>query len=214
MAGVEAHTVFTFAALSAVLIAIPGPAVILILRSAALRGRGSAIVTAMGVFVADLLWAAASLVGLTALLVSSQVAFDAVRIAGAAYLIYLGVKLIRTKGFALEQAEATAGRAASITPRRAFVVGFLSDLSNPKTVLIYASVIPQFLTTSNSASDAFILGVVFALLGFASLTTYALVFGAARSLLSRGEVMRNVLRSSGGVLVFFGVGLLVERPSH
>jgi threonine/homoserine/homoserine lactone efflux protein len=210
---VSAETVITFAAMSAVLVAIPGPAVILVLKNAMLRGRGSAVVTALGVLVADLIWATASVVGLTALLVSSQVALDVVRVAGAAYLFYLGVRLLRTREFNVS-VDADAEPPKNVSLRRAFGEGFLCDLSNPKTVLVYASVIPQFLNTSSSGSDAFVLGLVFAALGFASSASYALVFGAARTLLNNGRVMRNVLRGSGGVLMFFGVGLLVERPSH
>lgn len=130
---------------------------------------------------------------------------------GPAYLIYLGVRLLRTRGFSLQSVEEDAGHPSGVTPGRAFGEGFLSDLANPKTVLVYASVIPQFLTVSSSGSDAFVLGVVFAVLGFVSLTVYALVFGAARTRLSKGRVMRNVLRGSGGILVFFGIALLVER---
>lgn len=209
----SAETVLAFAAMSAVLVATPGPAVILVLKNAMLRGRGSAIVTGLGVLVADLIWATASVVGLIALLVSSQFALDAVRVAGAAYLLYLGVRLLRTKKFNMS-VDPEAGRPSNVTPGRAFGEGLFCDLSNPKTVLIFASVIPQFLNASSSGSDALVLGVVFATLGFASSVVYALVFGAARTLLSEGRVMRNVLRGSGGILVLFGVGLLVERPSH
>src|SRR4051794_22846321 len=142
-----------------------------------LRGRGSALVTALGVLAADLIWATASVVGLTALLVSSQLALDAVRVAGAAYLFYLGVRLLRTRESKMS-VDAAAGGPRSVTLRRAFGEGFLCDLSNPKTVLVYASVIPQFLTASSTGADAFVLGVVFAALGFASSASYALVFGA------------------------------------
>ncbi|MBD2760851.1 LysE family translocator [Yimella sp. cx-573] len=139
----SSNTILAFAALSAVLVAIPGPAVILVLKSAMLRGRGSAIVTALGVLTADLIWATASIVGLTALLVSSQLAFDTIRVAGAAYLIYLGVKLLRTRGFDLQSPEGDTSQRPEVTARRAFREGFLNDLSNPKAVLVYASVIPS-----------------------------------------------------------------------
>ena len=209
----SANTILAFAALAAVLVVIPGPAVILVLKSAMLRGRGSALLTALGVLTADLIWATASVIGLTALLVSSQVALDVVRVAGAAYLFYLGVRLLRTREFNVS-VDADGGGPSKVTPARAFGEGFLCDMSNPKTVLVYASVIPQFLNTTSSGLDAFVLGVVFAALGFASSVLYALIFGAARTLLSNGTVMRNILRGSGGILVLFGVGLLVERPSH
>jgi threonine/homoserine/homoserine lactone efflux protein len=212
--GVSLQTIFAFAVLAAVLVAIPGPAVILVLKSAVLRGRGSAVVTATGVLAADLIWATASILGLTALLVSSQLAFDAVRWAGAAYLIYLGVRLLRTREFRPGAPSGEGVATREVSRRRAFSEGFLSDLSNPKTVLVYASVIPQFLTATSSPGDAFVLGVIFALLGFTSLLGYALVFSAAKSLLDNSRMMRNVLRGSGSILVLFGAGLLVERPSH
>ncbi|MFC8501768.1 LysE family translocator [Pedococcus sp. NPDC057267] len=208
------NTILAFAALAAVLVVIPGPAVVLVLKSATLRGRGTAVVTGAGVLAADLIWATASVLGLTALLVSSQLAFDVVRVAGAAYLIFLGIKLLRTRDFNPGQGHADAQGVVAVSRRRAFSEGFISDLSNPKTVVVYASVIPQFLSASSSPRDAFVLGVVFAVLGFASLVGYALVFSAAGTFLRNGRRMKRLLRASGGVLVLFGAGLLIERPSH
>src|SRR4051812_14731816 len=127
-------TVLAFAALAAVLVVIPGPAVILVLKSAMLRGRGSAVATGLGVLAADLIWATASVIGLTALLVSSQFALNVVRVAGAAYLFYLGVRLLRTREFSLSVGEDASGP-SKVTPVRAFGQGFLCDMSNPKTVL-------------------------------------------------------------------------------
>ena len=160
----NAHSVLAFAALAAVLVVIPGPAVILVLKSAMLRGRGSAVVTGLGVLTADLIWATASVAGLTALLVSSQLALNVVRVAGAAYLFYLGVRLLRTRQFDVSVDNA-AGGPSKVSSVRAFGEGFLCDMSNPKTVLVYASVIPQFLNASSSGMDAFVLGLVFATLG-------------------------------------------------
>jgi threonine/homoserine/homoserine lactone efflux protein len=213
-AEVSIDRLVAFAALAAVLVAIPGPAVLLVLKSAMLRGRGSAMVTASGVLAADIIWATASIVGLTALLVSSQLAFDAVRVVGAAYLIYLGLRLLRTPDFDPAGQRQASGRSEPVSRRRAFTEGFLNDVSNPKTVLVYASVIPQFLTASSTPADAFVLGVVFALLGFVSLLGYGLVFSAATGFLRIGRQTRNLLRGSGGILVFLGAGLLFETPSH
>jgi threonine/homoserine/homoserine lactone efflux protein len=91
-------SLLAFTALSAVLVVIPGPAVMLVLKHALTRGQVPALFTAAGVLVADLVWAMASVVGLTALLVSSQIAFDLVRYLGAAYLTYLGVRLMLARG--------------------------------------------------------------------------------------------------------------------
>lgn len=206
--------VVAFAALAAVLVAVPGPAVILVLKSAVLRGRGPAVVTALGVLTADLIWVTASVLGLTALLVSSQLAFDLVRVIGAAYLIYLGARLVLSPSVTSPDPQAASVPPTVVGKRRAFVEGFLNDLSNPKTVIVYASVIPQFLGSSQTPTELFVLGIVFAALGFLSLVGYALVFGAARRVLTRGRLMRNLMRASGAILAGFGVGLLVERPTQ
>lgn len=207
--------VIAFAGLAIVLVVIPGPAVILTMKSAIAHGRRAAVVTALGVLTADLVWAAASVAGLTALLVSSQVVFDVVRIAGAAYLIYLGLRLLRTRDLgALTNQTGEPGERTRVASRRAFREGLVCDLSNPKTVMVFASVIPQFMHTGSSSAEAFVLGTVFALCGFLSLLAYGLLFGAARGVLRNARLTRNLLRGGGGVLAAFGVGLLVERPSQ
>jgi threonine/homoserine/homoserine lactone efflux protein len=200
-----------FAGLCAVLVAIPGPAVVLVMKSAVARGRRTALVTACGVLVADLVWVLASVVGLTALLVSSRTAFEVLRYAGAAYLLYLGIRLLLTRDVDALRGSVGPSR---VTWRRAFVEGLLCDLSNPKTLIVFASVIPQFLAVGSSGPlDALVLGVVFAVLGFGSLLVYTAVFGAARGLVSRAGVLRAVMRGGGALLAAFGVGLVVEQPS-
>jgi threonine/homoserine/homoserine lactone efflux protein len=213
-------SLLAFAALSAVLVVIPGPAVMLVLKHALTRGRVPALFTAAGVLVADLVWAMASVVGLTALLVSSQFAFDLVRCLGAVYLIYLGVRLMLARGTLIasdarasgDDARRPLGRARH-GGLRGFREGLFSDLSNPKTVIVFTSVIPQFLDSSASPVDALILGVTFALIGFMSLAAYALAFGAAAGVLRDARVTRAILRVGGFILVAFGVGLAVERPA-
>jgi threonine/homoserine/homoserine lactone efflux protein len=213
-------SLLAFAALSVVLVVIPGPAVMLVLKHALTRGRGPALFTATGVLVADLVWATASVIGLTALLVSSQIAFDLVRYLGAAYLIYLGVRLILARGTLIasdaaelrNEARRSRGR---VRHRRlsGFREGLIGDLSNPKTVIIFTSVIPQFLDPGASPVDALILGVTFALIGFVNLAAYALAFGAAAGALRDARVTRAMLRVGGAILATFGVGLAVERPA-
>ncbi len=184
----------------------------LVLKSAVARGRHPALLTALGVLTADLVWAGASIAGLTALLVSSQLAFDVVRYLGAAYLIYLGVKLLVTR------ATATASDHGAVpssigSRRRAFREGLISDLSNPKTVIVYTSVIPQFLDHGARPADTLILGTLFAVIGFLSLASYALVFSTASKMLRNVRVTRVILRAGGAILTAFGVGLAVERPA-
>ncbi|MFI0743077.1 LysE family translocator [Streptomyces sp. NPDC021100] len=204
-----------FCALSVVMVVIPGPAVMLVLKSAVARGRAPALLTALGVLAADMVWAGASAAGLTALLVSSQIAFDAVRYLGAAYLLYLGIKLLITRVTAdsPEPAPPAPAGGKPVGRGRAFREGLISDLSNPKTVIVFTSVIPQFLDHGARPADTLVLGALFAVIGFLSLVAYALVFSAAAKMLRSARVTRAILRAGGAILAAFGVGLAVERPA-
>ena len=111
---------FSFVAFAAVLTVIPGPAIVLIMKNAVLRGRRGALVTAAGVF-SGLVWVTASIAGLTALLVAYRPAFEALRFLGAAYLIYLGVRLFLNRGHLSDNdqtpAQSARGRTAGPTSR-------------------------------------------------------------------------------------------------
>jgi threonine/homoserine/homoserine lactone efflux protein len=204
-----AHLV-AFLLLIAVLVAIPGPAVVLIMKHAVLRGRRSALLTASGVLTADLVWVGASVTGVTALLVASRPAFEALRFIGAAYLVYLGVRLLLRRGAAQQPVSARSGDAPTGSGRRAFREGVLCDLSNPKTLLVFTSVIPQFVPSHGGALDVALLGVIFALLGFVSLLIYAVVLGTTHRVVRRPRLSSALLRLSGAALVAFGVGLALE----
>lgn len=202
-----------FLGLAIVLVAIPGPAVTLIMKNAVMRGGRAAFVTALGVLVADMVWVVASVVGLTALLVASEPAFLAVKLFGAVYLIWLGALLLIGRH---EQASPTVTPAGGVAPRgtgRAFREGVICDLSNPKTLLVFTSVIPQFLPAGHHVGQAAVLGVAFALVGFASLAVYAFAFSRARRAVVRPRLKRALLRGSGGILVAFGIGVAGEAAA-
>ena len=203
---------FAFVALVAVLVLIPGPAVILIMQKAVTTGYRGALRVSVGVLAADLVWAAAAAAGVSAVIVASEPAFLALRFAGAAYLIYLGARLLLTPKDKLPPA--AAGKkdetAAWAGRPRAFRQGFLCDMTNPKTLLVFTSVMPQFIPAGSSPLGPALLGVTFAVLGFASLTVYSLVLGRAGGMLRRPRLARRLMRGSGGILVGFGVALAAE----
>ncbi len=206
-----------FVALMTVLCLIPGPAVILAMQKAVTTGYRGALRTAAGVLAADLVWAAAAAAGVSAVIVASQPAFLALRFAGAAYLVYLGARLLFAPKDKLLPAPPSAG--AEATPdgepaargQRAFRQGFLCDMTNPKTLLVFTSVLPQFVPAGAAAWTPALLGVTFALLGFGSLNLYSAMLGRAGGVLKRPRLARRLMRGSGGVLVGFGVALTVER---
>ena len=129
---------------------------------------------------ADLVWAAAAAACVSAVIVASEPAFLALRFAGAAYLIYLGARLLLAPKDKLLPV-APAGARTTLRPRparpRAFRQGFLCEITNPKTLLAFTSVMPQFIPAGSSPLLPALLGVTFAALGFASLTLYSLVLG-------------------------------------
>ena len=204
---------FAFVALVVVLVLIPGPAVILVMQKAVATGYRGALRVAVGVLAADLVWAAAAAAGVSAVIVASEPAFLALRFAGAAYLLYLGARLLLAPGDKLlpaapageDEAPAQAGRP------RAFRQGFLCDMTNPKTLLVFTSVMPQFIPAGSSPFLPALLGVTFAGLGFASLTLYSLLLARAGGVLRRPRLARRLIRGSGGILVGFGVALAAER---
>jgi threonine/homoserine/homoserine lactone efflux protein len=201
--------VLAFLGLCTLLVAIPGPATMLVVKNAASRGFGSAMTTAFGVLAADLIWMAASVVGLTAVLVAFEPAFLAVRLLGAAYLVLLGVRLLLSRGGGLDVERGASERVAR---GRAFREGVLCDLSNPKTLLIFTSVIPQFLSGDVHPLALGLYGTLFAVVGLAALTAYAAVFAQARRITRRPAVQRWFLRASGAVLVLLG-GRLAVKPA-
>jgi threonine/homoserine/homoserine lactone efflux protein len=208
---VLAHLV-AFLALAGVIVAIPGPSVMLIVKSTILRGRRAAMLVAVGVLCGDLVWAAAAVGGITALIVASRPAFEVLRLAGAAYLVYLGLRLLLARGTHLDVRQ-TPGLAAGRSSHRDFGEGLLCELSNPKTLVVFTSVVPQFLSHHAPAGEVAIFGLLFAVLGFFSLTIYAAVLAVTRHAVRRRRLGDILLRASGGLLMFFGIGLVADQSA-
>ncbi|WP_027008338.1 LysE family translocator [Conexibacter woesei] len=207
-------SLWSFLLAALVLVALPGPATTLVMKNALTRGPRSALVTSAGVFSADLVWMAASVVGLTAVLVASAPAFTAIRLIGAAYLVFIGVRLLLARGAFGEEPAAGESRAAvvPVPARRAFREGLLCDLSNPKTLLVFTSVIPQFLGHDASPLDLAAFGLVFATAGLASLVAYTIIFSRARRATRHPRVRTTLLRLGGAILIAFGIRVAVESP--
>lgn len=187
-------------------ILLPGPAVMLTINNSIQRGLFKSIAGIFGIALAILLVAVISATSLGIILASSVMAFTMVKIIGAVYLIYLGIKMWRTK-------EATGIRSSSqeVSFLKCFIEGFFVSISNPKAVIFFMSIFPQFINLSQEYRPQFILlSVTFSVLVLAIHTAYALFSSFAKSKLSsaRGTVVLN--KVSGGVFVGFGIGLAVS----
>jgi threonine/homoserine/homoserine lactone efflux protein len=200
--------VFSLAALA--LIVVPGPAVLYIVAQSVHRGRAAGVVSAAGVANGGLVHVAAAAVGLSALLVQSAVAFEVVKIAGAVYLVYLGVRrLLGRDGLGAERSDFDARPL-----RRIYRQGVVVNILNPKTALFFLAFLPQFVDPNGPAPalQVIVLGMTFVILAFASDSLWALAAGTtSRWLRGNARALRAERYASGGVLVGLGAVTALAR---
>jgi threonine/homoserine/homoserine lactone efflux protein len=189
----EPSTLLLFAASAAALVLIPGPNLVFIITRSIEAGRRAGLASMLGVETATLVHVTAAAVGLSALLASSAVAFETVRWAGVAYLVYLGVRALRSD----ESAEAP--RPAGL--RRSFAEGVLVNLLNPKVAVFFLAFLPQFVDPEQGSAgvQVLVLGAVFMVI--ASLLD--LVYVSAAGLI--GQRLRGGRRFAGGVYLALAV---------
>jgi threonine/homoserine/homoserine lactone efflux protein len=193
-----------FLGVSAVVIVTPGQDTALTIRNTLLGGRRNGVFTAVGVSAGQAVWALATSAGIAAVLQKSQPAFVAVKLAGAVYLVFLGVQTLVP---ALRSRASTPKAAPRGRPLRQ---GFVSNLGNPKMAIFFTSLLPQFATRPSFAALLF-LGVVFCLMTLTWLTAYAFAVAKAGHFLRRTRVRRALDAVTGAVLVALGLRLAAER---
>jgi threonine/homoserine/homoserine lactone efflux protein len=195
-----------FLGVSLLVIVTPGQDTALTIRNTLSGGRPGGVGTAAGVAAGQATWTVATSAGLAAVLVASESVFTALRFAGAAYLVYLGLEALWSAVHGREPAERT-GR-AGLSPRAAFRQGLLSNLGNPKMAVFFTSLLPQFGGTSFVSLLA--LGLVFCSLTLAWLAAYAFVVAKAGDVLRRSRVRRALDAAVGTVLVALGLRLATQ----
>jgi threonine/homoserine/homoserine lactone efflux protein len=193
-----------FLGVALVVIVTPGQDTALTIRNTLLGGRRGGVLTACGVVTGQLAWALAASVGLTALLVAWQPGFQALKIAGAVYLIYLGLKALRD---ALTRRTPTHHEPATSRRLPAYRQGVLSNLGNPKMAVFFTSLLPQFAGANPTLVDLLLPGVLFAGMTLAWLSCYAAAVAAAGDFLRRPAIKRTLDGLTGAALV--GLGLRV-----
>ena len=194
-----------FAAVSAVVICTPGQDTALTIRNTLLGGRRSGVTTAGGVAAGQAVWTLAASIGLVAILSASQPLFLALRLAGAAYLVYLGLQSLRA-ALARRPEHGIAVSGAALSPQRAFRQGLVSNLANPKMVVFFTSLLPQFVSPGGRVFlTSLLLGLAFCVLTLAWLSVYALAVARARGLLEHPRARRTIDAISGAVLVALGL---------
>jgi RhtB (resistance to homoserine/threonine) family protein len=191
----------------------PGPDFAVVVRRSAVSGRGYGMAAALGISVGVFAWVVAAATGVAALLAASAAAFTVVKVVGAAYLLYLGVKALRSalrKGGALELDLPDPGRRSSWA---AFGEGLLTNVLNPKAALFFVALVPQFVSAGASRTDTLVLSLI-ALAGTVLwFLVVANIVGTLRRVFARPAVRRAVDGLTGAALIGLGVKLAAtSRP--
>ncbi|WP_185802713.1 LysE family translocator [Pontivivens nitratireducens] len=198
----ETWLVFTVA--SAVLVAIPGPTVLLVVSFALGQGRRTAWATVPGVALGDLFAMVVSLAGAGAILAASATAFTVLKLLGALYLIWLGIGLLRSapRTFVAQPA----------TGRRLFRNSFTVTLLNPKGVVFFIAFVPQFIDANGPLlAQTAILIATFVTVGAINATLWAIAAGTMRDRLASIRAQRNIARVGGSFLIFAGMVTALTR---
>jgi threonine/homoserine/homoserine lactone efflux protein len=186
---------------SLVLAVTPGPVVLYVVTRSLVQGRRSGLVSVAGAALGNLGNAFAACVGLAALFALSSLAFSVVKYAGAAYLVYLGVRMLRSS-----QVQTSFAMPAATPPRRTFRDGFVVALLNPKTTVFYAAFLPQFLSAgAPPIVQSMALGSLFVVIAAVTDSAYALAAGALAPALRGSGIRRIGGRLGGGVLIGLGI---------
>lgn len=209
----DLHTWISFVAATEALLIIPGPTVLLVISYALAQGKRSAWATVPGVTAGDFTGMALSLLGLGAVLAASAELFTALKLAGAAYLIYLGIKVLRapvpeTLDEHAPREHARDGRSMGRITAHAYAVTAL----NPKSIVFYVAFFPLFLSAERPLlPQVLVLGGTFLVMATINATLYALMAGQVTRFLKTYRARRNLNRAAGGILLVTGGILGVAR---
>lgn len=213
MTSVEALIAFTLAA--ALVTATPGLDSALVLRTAAVEGGRRAFLAGIGIAAGCLAWGIVVAFGLGALLAASEVAYTTLRWAGAAYLIYLGGRMVLRARSGLGESGLDESLRSDASPGGWLVRGFVTNILNPKIGVFYVTFLPQFVPTgADVLTFTVLLAAIHALEGIVWFATLIAATQPLAATLRRPSVVRALDRLTGGVLIAFGLKLVLDpnRP--
>jgi threonine/homoserine/homoserine lactone efflux protein len=200
-----------FALLSVLLIVTPGPDTALIIRNALAAGPRASTFSASGVAIGTLIWVSAATLGVGVLLEQSSIAFTVLKLAGAVYLCYLGVRTLLTTHREADQPGKNPIGSPALSHRTAFQQGLVSNLLNPKTGAFFVVVMPQFLMPGDTVARLLVMVAAFEVM----LLAWLIAYGHVVSRLGRTgpgiRVRRFMTRLTGAVLIALGARLAFER---
>jgi threonine/homoserine/homoserine lactone efflux protein len=196
-----------FALAALLIIVVPGPSVLFVISRALAYGRRVAVTTAIGGAAGTFASAAAVAIGIGAIVATSAVAYTTIKLVGAAYLVYLGVRAIRHRKAIRDALER---RASPVSDRRTWWEGFVVGVTNPKSAVFFAAVLPQFVDRSagHATLQMLLLGAIFTVIALVSDATYGVTAGAVRDWFARSVRRLELVGGVAGLtMVGLGVGL-------
>jgi len=206
----DPHSLLAFTLVAAIAIASPGPATLMAINNSLAHGQRSAVWSSLGNGSGLFCLSAAAMLGLGALLASSEMLFNAVKVIGAGYLFYLGARqLLKKTSTPVGTAEASASKP---TPFKLYKSAFLTAVTNPKATMFFTALFPQFIDQSAALLPQFLaLTGIFVALSLMSLSLYAALAARAKGVLTRPESSRWVNRVVGTTFIGFGAAILAMR---
>ncbi len=208
-----AHELVLFVTAVIVLLLIPGPAVLYVVARSIDQGRRAGLASAAGIATGSLVHVLAATLGLSALLLSSATAYSVAKYLGAAYLFYLGIKKFRDRTSDEDQ----IARFAQVPLRKVYTQGIIVNVVNPKAAIFFFAFLPQFVSPARShvTLQFFALGMLFALLGWASDSTWAFSAGSAAKWLRGNQTfIRNERYTAGAVYMGLGLATALSGTRH
>jgi threonine/homoserine/homoserine lactone efflux protein len=205
----ELHVYFAFVVATTIMIALPGPSVLLTVAHSISFGWQHALSTVSGATIGIAVQLIVAAIGLTSLLNGVAEAFEWLRWAGAAYLVYLGIKQWRGASVPFEL------DASSVSKTNLFVQGLVVTIPNPKSLIFIAAFLPQFIDAARPLGLQFAVIVpTFLVITFTVTSVWALVAGNVGGFLRNQRAFQSVLRTAGGLMIIAGVGLALARRGN
>ena len=208
----EVHSILAYTLVAAVSVASPGPATLMALHNSLAYGTKSTLWSTLGNISGLFCMSAAAMLGLGALIASSELIFNAVKIAGAGYLFYLGATQLLKKTPLIS--EPIQGQPGTQAPSRLklFKSAFLTAATNPKATIFFTALFPQFIDQSAALMPQFlVLTLIFMALSLLSLSLYAQLASRAKGVLTRPLFSRWLNRIVGSTFIFFGTAIMTMR---
>ncbi len=210
MLGISSVNLAAFIVTAVVVVVIPGPSVLFIVSRALANGRRVAVLSVLGNAIGEYVQVVAVAFGIGAIAEQSVALFTVIKLVGGLYLIYLGIRTFRERRTMAAAIEVVS---PAQSDRQSFRQGIVVGVSNPKTVVFMAAILPQFVTSAagNVPAQILLLGLVFSLIAIASDSTWALAAGAFRTWFERSPRRLEIIGGAGGLaIVSVGAGLLAS----